>query len=606
MRLRTPVDQAYPPVIMKPNKSRWIILSQLFFLFCTHSSEAIEVFGKRTSGIFSSFKQINEGGTPESSNGTLWNDGDHRDFSQIHYFAIENTFAIDLEVDAITTTRPGAFGVNSTLGVIKPGERGDYQMTFQPDAAGVINADVTIQFSGNGATETFVYSIVGTGVGPDVLVRRDRIGSILAIEDGDDDPNEFKGSDLGSVYISSGVTKKDFFIRNTGGDDLSIPIASVQATGAGLGVSISATDLTTIVIAPGEEHPFSLTFDPSAEGVVNGQFSFGCDAPFPRNFYSFAIRGNGVIAGKPRIVILGGNPPVELAPDASQPPSAALGTVFPDTFPRATSERTFTIRNEGGGDLTFPQRADVGAPFDIVGDFDTSTPIFPSQSRTFTVSYKPTEPAAFANANVRVVSNDPDLPQVFFRVSGLSTAPTEPPSLEVTGDPNFGNVIEFSPSAPRDFYVQNTGSEPVKITSISNPSADAYFITGFESSTLQPDEALSFQAKLNSENISGGRRYTTTVSITVAEPKFAPLTLDLVATVLEDTSTPPKILAVDLQGNQLVLNVDPGGGLYDLQFSSDLETWTTDPSTSGLAGAEVSIPAFASRLYLRLARSTSN
>lgn len=112
-------------------------------------------------------------------------------------------------------------------------------------------------------------------------------GNGLVILDGDLNADLGDGTDFGAILACNGSTTRSFVLNNVGSDTLFL--SGIAFTGAGI-VSASALPAS---IAAGQGHTFTLTFDPSAVGVLGGTVIISSnDADEPE--YDFAIACTGL------------------------------------------------------------------------------------------------------------------------------------------------------------------------------------------------------------------------------------------------------------------------------------------------------------------------
>jgi hypothetical protein len=146
-----------------------------------------------------------------------------------------------------------------------------------------------------------------------------------SIANGDTTPSTNDGTDFGSINISSGSVTRTFTIENTGNSDLNITNTSITGTNAS---DFSVTDAEATVVTASESTTFTITFDPSAEGLRTATVSIANDDS-DENPYEFAIQGSGFIYIPP-------SSPSQQTPEEPTETGCTLG-----------SNVNCTIKNEG-------------------------------------------------------------------------------------------------------------------------------------------------------------------------------------------------------------------------------------------------------------------
>ncbi len=153
-------------------------------------------------------------------------------------------------------------------------------------------------------------------------------GNNTSIIDGDTSPSLEDHTDFGNTSISSGTVDRIFTIENTGSYKLDLngsPLVSITGTHAS-DFSVS-TDPNT-PIATSSTTTFTVTFDPSAEGVRNATINI-VNSDISENPYTFDIRGTGAIDTMP--------PTVTSVIRADINPTATSNVNFTVTFSEAVT-----------------------------------------------------------------------------------------------------------------------------------------------------------------------------------------------------------------------------------------------------------------------------
>lgn len=158
-----------------------------------------------------------------------------------------------------------------------------FVIRFSPTGAGVRTAIVTIESN----DVTFTYTIQGTGLAPEIDVFGN--GSIIA--PGSTVTSLDNHTNFGNANVTSGTRIRNFYIMNTGGDDLGIALPVVISGIHASDFSVTAVPDATIV--PGNGTLLQITFEPSALGLREATVTINNNVP-AKNPYSFAISGVGI------------------------------------------------------------------------------------------------------------------------------------------------------------------------------------------------------------------------------------------------------------------------------------------------------------------------
>ena len=137
----------------------------------------------------------------------------------------------------------------------------DLVIRFTPAAPiGVKNAIITVRYTNNGGTLTYVYAIRGNAVS---LPEMDVQGNANSIVDGDITPSIVDFTDYGTTSVGVSVTKT-YFVHNTGVANLNL--GAITFSGANPG-DFSVTTAPAAIVAPGGNTFFVVTFTPPSIGT---------------------------------------------------------------------------------------------------------------------------------------------------------------------------------------------------------------------------------------------------------------------------------------------------------------------------------------------------
>nr|WP_321222405.1 choice-of-anchor D domain-containing protein [uncultured Psychroserpens sp.] len=220
--------------------------------------------------------------------------------SQTNTFTIENTGTANLTLGGaspyitIGGLHAGDFTVTTPFpsNTIAPGNSTTFNIIFNPSAAGLRTANVTI--INNDADENpYNFNIQGNGFTPFPEINIQ--GNSNTIVDGDTTPDFSDDTDFGTVDIAGGVNLNTFTIMNGGSADLNLtggaPYVTIGGANAG---DFTLTTAPTTPIASGNNTTFTISFDPSAVGLRTANITIA-NNDANENPYNFNIQGTGFI-----------------------------------------------------------------------------------------------------------------------------------------------------------------------------------------------------------------------------------------------------------------------------------------------------------------------
>lgn len=143
----------------------------------------------------------------------------------------------------------------------------DLVIRFTPAAPiGVKSATITVRYTNNAGTLTYVYAIRGNAVSlPEIDIQ----GNGNSIVDGDVSPSIIDFTDFGSTSIGAGVSRT-YFVFNTG--VASLNLGAITFSGANPG-DFSVTSFPAAIVAPGASTSFVVTFNPLVIGTKTATIS---------------------------------------------------------------------------------------------------------------------------------------------------------------------------------------------------------------------------------------------------------------------------------------------------------------------------------------------
>lgn len=512
----------------------------------------IRVQGRRNVvGTF--LTEITDGDTsPRSNDGTLFADtAVGADREMLVRIRNEGDGALEIGSRTFSGTHANQF---NTVGFptdtsILPGQDLEFRIRFAPTSFGTKNA--VISFGTNDGNENpFNFSLQGLAEAPEIQVAGRLPGeSFLNINDGDSSPREADGTDFGNANVTGAgnEAQREFRITNSGNIPLNIQ-NDTRFTGpaaADYDVSGLFAGNPFVNIQPGESQTFTITFDPSAEGVRNAVFSIANNDP-DEDPYTFALTGVGIAA--PEIRVQGrrnviGTFLTEIA-DGDTTPRSNDGTLFADTDVGDNREMLVRISNTGDGDLNLGTRSFSGADanqFATVG-FPSNETIPAGENREFRIRFTPTS-FGTKTATFSFVNNDANEAPFNFRISGLAEAP----DLDVFGGPNIDILIQDDDTSPspldftdfgeanpsneiitRSFRLSNLGNVPLEFSSasITNPANFSLGDLPNQGSDIPTGNLNGHEFTISFNPASAGTK-TATVTIRTNDPDEDPYTFQV-------------------------------------------------------------------------------
>ncbi|MBK1835448.1 choice-of-anchor D domain-containing protein [Roseibacillus ishigakijimensis] len=466
----------------------------------------IAVEGKR-NGVGTTLDPVFDGTTSSSSsNGTLFNDtnvGDERRST----FRISNTGNQNLTISNRSFSGTGAshfltagFPANST---IAPGNHEEFEVIFRPTSSGAKTA--VLSFGNNDSNEDpFSFTLRGTAHAPEIRIagRPNELTGFDNIANGETTPREIEGTDFGRVRVEGNTSNVNHFkIVNDGSQGLNISNPRLVGPHSS-DFSFSGVN-SAFNIAAGNEREFTITFNPTAEGVRNATFLINSNDP-DEPFYSFALQGEGY--GFPEIRVQGrqeshpGNPTPTLTEisDGKTVTEVKDGTELPTTKVGESSEMVVRVHNDGDVALDFGTRTFAGSgasQFNTVG-FPTNGALDPGSQIEFRIRFTPTsfgtKTATFSfgnsdagedpfNFNLSALAEAPEMElagrapdNVFRAIADGDLSPSQ------TNGTDFGNTNVTGTQAQRLYRITNTGNSNLNISgrNFSGPAAGDYSVSG--------------------------------------------------------------------------------------------------------------------------------
>ena len=308
--------------------------------------------------------------------------------------------AADLTIGQITS--PGApFGVvNDACSnqVLIPTATCDLTVRFSPAGAGLFNDSFNIPSDDPNNAVTAV-NLAGTGVVPEITVT-DSVAPI-------DDLLLPFGDVIETLSAEETVT-----VTNNGAVDLTLGQVTITDSSGAFSIVTDNCAAPQNIITPGNSCTIEVAFSPATVGNFSGSLDIPSDDPLMPTA-TVTIDGTGTTGPAPDISV---TDEVEPFDDLMMP----FGNVTEST----AWDRTVTITNEGNGNLTMGMVAGADPlerSFSILSDTCSAQVIAPQASCAVQIRFLPPRIDTFRDS-FDIPSNDPDEPNLLFRLSGSGVA----------------------------------------------------------------------------------------------------------------------------------------------------------------------------------------
>jgi hypothetical protein len=367
-------------------------------------------------------------------------------------FQLTNSGSAALHITGSSISGNSAFtfsGAPAANTVVNPGDKLAVTVSYAPTQATPASpspdtATVTVTSDANNAT----VSLNGTATPPGVL-------SVSPLN-----------LDAGTVVIGQSATMH-FTVANTGGT--AITLSRSKPPGGDFIPLTAVPEGSTI--NPGVSKGVDVKFQPTVAGPQTGTWSFNSDGQGGLQTVTFT--GNGVA-------------PAQLS---ANPTSLAFGSQQTGT----TTSQNVVISNSGGVALTISAGGGISgnAAFTVAGIPASGTTMNPGDSRTVTVTYKPTQVAASGQTDTATVAVNSSANNLSVPVMGTATA--APPPAQLAANPtalSFGSH-QAGTSSSQTFQIRNSGGVALTIASGSGVTGNpAYTVSGIPASgtTMNPGD----------------------------------------------------------------------------------------------------------------------
>ncbi|NCD32336.1 MAG: choice-of-anchor D domain-containing protein [Spartobacteria bacterium] len=373
-----------------------------------HIRQQVRMKGSRSANLDKAYAEIGVIGTNAAyitngapaiiPNGTDFGHVDMTDGLMTHTFTITNMGVSALHIDAITTNGGQAadFVIPEALvtNVVNNHTSITFDVKFDPSELGIRETMLFVH-NNDPDDDPFVIWLRGQGVEPDIVV----LGTNLAvIVSGEMLTDYQKGTDFGSMDVTTGILTNIFTITNAGTSTLNLSDLVITN---GNTSDFTITSMPAMSLATGEVSTFSVTFDPVDMGVRTSMVYIASDDPDTP--YTFLLSGLGL---EPYMKILGIN--LDFIPNNDVTPTIVDGTDFGEAYYGAITH-TFTITNTGNSLLEMTGTPTVAVSGSHAADFTVSampsTSLDASNETTFAIRFFPSS-VLTSTAEVSIVNND--------------------------------------------------------------------------------------------------------------------------------------------------------------------------------------------------------
>jgi hypothetical protein len=244
----------------------------------------------------------------------------------------------------------------------------------------------------------YIFTLSGTGVAPEINVMQ----GVSEVPSG-------SGSyGFGSLLVGSSSSPTIFTIENFGTADLKLSGSPRVVLGGADAGMFSVSLQPGSPVAPSSSTTFTITFSPTSAGAKAATVSIANDDS-DENPYTFSLSGTGV------------TPEINLKQGTTDIPSGGTYDFADVGVGIGGSTITFTIENLGSADLNLlgnPRVAVGGAEAGMFTvDAQPSSPIGPSSSITFTITFDPLSVGS-KTATVTITNDDSDESTYSFTLTG--------------------------------------------------------------------------------------------------------------------------------------------------------------------------------------------
>ncbi|NCD32881.1 MAG: choice-of-anchor D domain-containing protein [Spartobacteria bacterium] len=492
------------------------------------------------------------------------------DGAVVRELTLSNPGTGPLSVSGVTVHGSSAFALSPSAMTVATGATSTLTLAFDPSSAGVHTAMVAV--ANNSSLSPFTFAVRGTGTVQGVLGLKGMDGS--PITNGMAVASRFSGTDFGTVEVFTRVTNVLHLINSGNG---SLAFSPPEMTGSGAPDFAASTAGSTL--AAGATNDFVLTFSPTNGGARSAVITLRSDGT--EDLFSFTIYGIG--GSSPNILMLGTNH--QIIAGGATAIQSANGTDFGALDILASAQhRSFGMTNNGSASLTVSNVT-------ISGDSAFELVSYPGQvavdaRSNVVIRFDPTV-VGKASAVISITS-DGGISPYTFTVGGTGTAysalavlgsnlqliPNGSTNVSTASGTDFGSVLVYHQTLQHTFYVTNSGSATLSITSsVVEGGAGSDFAVRDIPSQVAPQTRQAFDVQFD-PSASGDRSAKVWLYHDGTNGSYAysiggegSLT-NLLDIRIESFMQTNHAVAVGWQG--------PTGPVYSIHFATDLteSSWT--------------------------------
>ncbi len=291
----------------------------------------------------------------------------------------------------------------------------------------------------------------------------------------------------GNAYITGATTStnypttSDAFDQSYNGGDWDIFVTKLNASG-------STLDHSTFIGGATVDICKSIAIDNSGNAYLTG-YTTSSNYPTTSGAFDQSYNGNNSDVFVTKLSLA--TPDIASVPIAGSYGSVNIGSHL---------DLTFTIRNEGNGDLNVSGTTLTSTDFSIQSGGGVFT-LAPAATHDMVVRFSPTS-AGYKFAALNISSNDPDENPFQVQLSGNGIVPTVPDIASNPKSWSFG-AIDIGSYAEKTFVISNEGNADLNVTAttLAGPVPAEYSLqSGGGAFTLAPAAARNIVVRFSPAN----------------------------------------------------------------------------------------------------------
>ncbi len=404
------------------------------------------------------------------------------------FLTVSNTGGSTLLVSEVFTNGPFSVSPSAPF-TLAPSGIQSLVVKFTPTSEGASAGNLTLN-TNDPARPTVTVSLTGTGVKPALALSATSLA-------------------FGEQRVGTASTALTVTVSNTGSGP--IHVANLSVSGP---FSLFMAPVLPFALVPNASQTLQVTFSPTIEGAATGTLTLATTDPdWPS--VTVALMGTGV-------------------QQQQQQPSLALSATSlafgEQRVGTASTPKTVTVSNTGSNLLRITSVSiGAGEPFAVTPS--TAFDLAAGASRELVVTFSPTTQGV-ATGTLTLTSDDPRAPSAAVSLTGTGVKASlalSPASLD------FGEKTVGSTSGPKTVTVLNTGTSPLRITSVATGTGEPFAVSPSEPFTLAPQES---QALAVTFGPTAGGNVTGTLTLTTDDADKPIITVALTGTGREVESLP--------------------------------------------------------------------